>query len=352
MYYKGVNRGLFLTTPGWYTIFLVLALGFIAIASSYNGIYLAVSLGLSILIVSGILSEKVMAYYELAEIQSTTAEPNTPFSVRLRASNENAKLHLYGVENQIFLASGAMPKITDKMIPLMRSVSVTIPPKQTVQISASCQGFKRGIYRDFFAVQRTLYPFGLLAKFKVSQLHTLIRVLPKFDSEFGDLLRQQMKPRLQGMGTDLQFHSHRSFTSRDSLKAVDWKKSAGRDSEHWILKTYESFIEDFGILIEINPGYLKHQPNEESYEKHLSYLRTTCDVVREMGRRFALCVGTERFWFGYESVLTVLSEYPNFQQKEKEIPTPSTSLLNGNYLKLDITRGNIRWAKQPVVIYL
>src|SRR5687767_3365945 len=120
MYYKSVNRGVLLTSPGKSTIALVMTLGFIAIASSYNGIYLAVSLGLSILIVSGLLSEKVMKHYELKGLLPVTAEPNLPFSVRFQARNKSSVVNLYGIENLVIAPSVEIRKITEKLPTIMR----------------------------------------------------------------------------------------------------------------------------------------------------------------------------------------------------------------------------------------
>lgn len=351
MYYKSVNRGVFLTSPGRYTIGLVMALGLIAIASSYNGIYLAVSLGMSILIVSGLLSEKVMRYYELVDVAPVIAEPHTPFSVRFRASNQSDELNLYGIENLVLPPSDVLPRITEKTVPLMRSIVVTLTPASNAEVSGTCSGLPRGLYKEFTVLQRTLYPFGLLAKFKLSELSTHISILPGYDETLANRLREEIQRRITGNGIDQQFHSHRPYTARDSLRDVDWKKSAGREQGSWVLKVYESFVEDFGILLSLDWSVAANCPDEASYELHLTRLRTVCEVVRETGRRLLLSDDEMVFWSGYDACVAALVQAPKFEDRHLGIVVPATEITPGAYLQLSVGSPNPVWGKEPVRVY-
>lgn len=350
MYYRSVNRGVFLTSPGKYTIALVLALGFIAIASSYNGIYLAVSLGMAILIVSGLLSEKVMKHYKLEKLLPVIAEPRTPFSIRMTATNESREVTLYGVENLVIPAPEKTPKISERLTPLMRATVLVLPPGRSQEVSGTCFGLTRGFYSDFLVVQRTLFPFGLLAKFKLSRISARVMILPSFDEKLADLLRDEMQRRIAGLGIDQQFHSHRPFTSRDSLRSVDWKKSAGRLQQNWVIKVFESFIEEFGVLLELDWDVARLLPAEEGYERHLSRLRTACDIVQESGRRLAITDGLGRIWDGYDECVATLIRAPKFAERRKTRPTASNSLssLPGTFVRLSITTEVPQWGATHV----
>lgn len=352
MYYSSVNRGVFMTSPGRWTILLVMALGFIAIASGYNGIYLAVSLGMSIVIVSGILSEKQMKYYALEEILPVVAEPKTPFSVRFRAKNTSDVLQIYGIENLVIPSSRKIPKIQEKLIPLMKSTVVTLGPNHSIEVSGSCAGLRRGLHKEFLVVQRTLFPFGLLAKFKVSRLSTRISILPSYDESLATQLRKEIQKVLSGTGIDQQFHSHRPFTSRDSMRNVDWKKSAGRNSQQWVLKVYECVIEDFGVLLHLDWSVAVKLPDEAMYEAHLSKLRTACDIVRETGRKLILTDGDDRFWLGHDACVSVLVEAPRYQHRRRGIKTPTTEIASGNYLSLSVRGPVPQWGNTPIVIHV
>lgn len=352
MYYSSVNRGVFLTSPGRYTIMLVMALGFIAIASGYNGIYLAVSLGMAVVIVSGLLSEKVMKHYELEEIMPVTAEPRTPFSVRFRATNKSDFLHIYGIENLVLPSTKTIPRIQENIKPIMRSIVVSLGPLGTAEVSGGCTGLRRGLHKEFLVIQRTLFPFGLLAKFKVSRLPTRVSVLPAFDETLANRLRQEIRRVLSGNGIDQQFHSHRPFTSRDSMRNVDWKKSAGRATEQWVLKQYECFIEDFGVFLHLDWTAAAKAENEAVFEAHLSYLRTACEVVRETGRKLILTGEDGKFWFGYDACVNALVEAPRFRERRKGITTPHTESAGGTYLSLSVCGGTPEWGKAPVVLHV
>jgi len=351
MYYRSVNRGVFLTAPGRYTIALVMALGLIAIASSYNGIYLAVSLGMSILIVSGLLSEKVMRHFELVDVAPVIAEPNTPFSVRFRVANKSDELNLYGIENLVLPPSETIPRITEKTEPLMKSIAVSLAPSSVTEIAGTCTGMSRGLYREFTILQRTLYPFGLLAKFKLDKVATHISILPGYDETLAKRLREEIHRRISGNGIDQQFHSHRPFTTRDSLRDVDWRKSAGREQGSWVLKVYESFVEDFGILLSLDWSVAANAPDEATYEAYLTALRTVCEVVRETGRRLLLSDDEITFWSGYDACVAALVQAPKFEDRHLGIVVPATTITPGAYLQLSVGTLSPLWGKEPVRVY-
>ena len=51
----------------------------------------------------------------------------------------------------------------------MEARVLVLPPGRTQLVPGRCRGLARGWYREFFVVQRTLFPFGLISKFKVAK---------------------------------------------------------------------------------------------------------------------------------------------------------------------------------------
>lgn len=348
MYYQGVNRGLFVTTPGKYTVALVMALGFIAIASGYNGIYLSVSLGFAVLIISGLLSEKFMYHYELESIEGVLAEPRTPFSVNFRVSNLSPDISIYGIENWILEKTPKLPRIREKMKPLMQATVLLLEPGSSKQVTGQCLGMERGLYREFTALQRTLYPFGLLAKFKLSTIPADIAILPAFDETLAAALRESLGRRLSGTGLETQFHSHRPYSQRDSRRFVDWKKSAGREPSEWVLKVFESFTEDFGVYLDPCWDWTGALTDEVQYEGQLSALRTACEIVRECGRRLVL--PTERgLVSGYEASVRALVEAPRLALRGSGLPgVASSKPVSGIYWRLQLRGREFGWSTEPI----
>lgn len=330
MYYRSVNRGVTLTSPGRYTIMLVITLGLIAIGSGYNGIYLSLSMGFATLIISGLLSEKVMKHYEVQSLGETMAEPHIPFSLRFRATNRHSALIIYGIENLLFteiprFGFGRDPGqeatflarwLTDRKgapkPPLMQTTVLNLGPSTTREWSGTCSGLARGLYREFVMVQRTFFPFGLLAKFKVSRLPARVAIPPAFDEGLATVLRQELRGRLAACDDPREFHSHRLYTTRDSLRLVDWKKSAGHETKEWVLKQYEAEGEDFGLLIDLAWERAASATEEKIYERGLSAARTACEVARESGRPLALGMGGARLAVGYDAAISTLVVAPPF----------------------------------------
>src|SRR6476659_4590958 len=103
MYFRGVNRGVTFTRPGFYLTGFVCLLGLFATSSGYNGFFLSLGFGLSILIISGLLSEKVMRSYECLGFSGATVEPGVPFSVTFRMRNRSADWVVLGADALVTL---------------------------------------------------------------------------------------------------------------------------------------------------------------------------------------------------------------------------------------------------------
>lgn len=348
MYYRGVNRGVNLTSPGRYTIALLLTLGIVAIASGYNGIYLSISMGFSIVIISGLLSEKVMKYYEVQSLADTTAEPGTPFSLPFRAVNNHSSLVIYGIENLLFTEAPQFKLLSGSVPALMRSTVLNLAPGTTREWSGTCVGLPRGLYREFVMVQRTFYPFGLLVKFKLSRVPVRVSIPPKINQQLAAELREELRGRLATADDPREFHSHRPYTTKDSLRHVDWKKSAGLESRSWVLKMFESIGEDLGLLIEFNGRAVSELGDAEAYEAALSNARTACEVGREAGRVIALQLDGKHPIFGFEACLRTLVEAPQFKDRALGFQAAfSAEKSFGNYIRLRLSSGSHHWDAEP-----
>jgi uncharacterized protein (DUF58 family) len=224
VYYRSVNRGAFLTPQGRYTVALVFALGLLAIGSGYNGIYLAFSLGISILVISGLISEKIMRHFQIRSVKEVRAEANTPFVLHFEVENGSDERVLYGIENVFLEDWPKIGKLGMKMKPLALANVISLEPEQKKMVAAHFQGLPRGKYRRFLVLQRTPYPFGLLSKFKFSEVEAQVSIFPLWDEKFAEALRRQIQHRMLGDDKDRQFHSHRPFTTRKMVT----KRSIGK----------------------------------------------------------------------------------------------------------------------------
>lgn len=351
MYYKSVNRGLNLTAPGFYTIALVLALGLLAIGSGYNAIYLSLSLGMAILIVSGILSERVIRHFQITEISSVMAEPKHPFVMHLKVENSSDTVTLYGVESSLYLAVPNFNFLQTKTEPLMKNIAVAIGPRGQTLIAGQCTGMQRGVYRKFFIVQRTIYPFGLLSKFKVSEQTGEVSVMPQFLDGFAREFRENFKRSITGKDQDREFHSHRSYTTKDSVRMINWRKSAGKSSDEWLVKEYESRVDDFGVWVQPDWGSILATPSEEQYEDAIAHLRTACEVIMQEGRKIVFLCPDQSLVSGFANILKFLVALSGYELREQRTSTDVSQFESGKYLAVSFDEHwNCHWSSSSTFL--
>lgn len=349
MYFAGVNRGVSFTKAGFYTTGLVLLLGFVATGSGYNGLFVAVGYGLSVLTISGLLSERIMKHYEFVGLRETRADAGEPFTIPMAVRNKSDSWHCFGMENLVLDRTPRFRLMPSTLPSLMEGRLLLVAPGESAEIPGRCSGLPRGVHRKFQVVQRTVYPFGLLTKFKVSPATTRITVLPRFDGALARKLTAEARSRVLAHLSDPDFHSHRRLTTRDSLRLVDWKKSAGRDPADWTVKVYESPARDFGVLVSVDWAALAASPSEAEYEAALSAARTACDVVRDIGRKLVLAAPAGGVITGHDACVDALAGAPAFASRA-ELPRllAGSPPAPGWYLELVLSGAAPRWKASPV----
>jgi len=344
MYYRSVNRGIHTTVPGRYTIALVLALGLIAIASGYNGIYLSLSLGIAILIISGLLSEKVMKYFEIHGAGRASGEAGRPFTLELKVRNLDDRQVLYGVECLLFENPPTFPFFAKEPAPRMRAHTFMLEPKENATVSGTCSGLPRGHYETLYAVQRTLYPFGLLTKFKVARLTTEISVLPALDEELFKRLGQELRHQMARADSEREFYCHRHRNPFDSTRLIDWRRSAGRPVSDWVVKVFESRSREQRIRVVASLSFLLSSADSAVYEKRLSDLRTALEVAYVSDRPFELEVDGVCLASDLPAAHRWLARAPAFLARDTlRAAGPKAGPLRDGELQLNVSLSGVTW---------
>ena len=323
---------------------LVLLLGFFATGSGYNGLYLSLSLGLGILIISGMLSERVMKSYSLRSVGNVNAEPNIPFRVSFEAVNESHNFSLYGVENLIVRDRPKFKLFSTKLAALAEATAFSLLPNERATFWGDFAGLPRGLYQKFLVVQRTIYPFGLLSKFKLSEVPTRIIVPPAIDPILQSALRADFRSVKIHSRQEQQFHSHRPYLPRDSLKYIDWKKNAGLPTSSWVIKVFDSQFDQFGILLEANWEIARMAVSAEAYENYLSRLRTAAEVVKEFNRPLVLQFAPFGYFADFTAILNLLVCAPPFSDRDRFQPKTEKP-TRGWFLRLTVGTETYRWSE-------
>jgi hypothetical protein len=349
MYLGGVNRGVSFTKAGFYTTGLVLLLGFIATGSNQNGLLLALGFGLSFLIISGLLSEKTIRAIELENVSDTTAEANQPFTVQFRVTNSNSSWFIFGLETLVTTELPKFKLLQSKVDALIEGRLLVLPPGQTLSTPGKCSGLGRGWYRDFFIIQRTLFPFGMLSKFKVGKIRADISVLPAVDPAFETLFDEDLRNRLSGLPEAHEFHSHQKITPFTPLHAIDWKKNASRPVDDWVMKTFESPLSDFALWVDPDWEEIRLLSKESDYERMLSILRTALEGLRRTGKTFCMTTPSGHFVFGWQETISILVRAPKFDARNELGKTQEgTQAKPGAYLRLRISVNGHEWERSQL----
>ncbi len=283
MYFKNVNRGMSFTKAGTYTTGLVVVLGLLATSSGSNAFFIALGFGLSLLTISGLLSERSMKSFRFISIGAATAEAGSPFSVPLAVSNDAKTWFLFGVESLLTTELPRFRLLNAKLNAPIEGRLLAIAPGDRREIAARCSGLPRGKYDHFYVIQRTLFPFGLISKFKVSEAEANIKVLPILNAEIAERIARDIRAKLAGHVQEEDFHSHRVMHPRDSRRNMDWKKNAGKPRSQWVVRVYQANGESTQVVIRPDwKGWLSVLSGPE-LERALSDLRSAAEGVLRAG---------------------------------------------------------------------
>lgn len=312
MYYKSVNRGLAFTKPGVYAFAFVLVLGLIAVASGINGLFVFLSVGLGGFIISGLLSEKAMKTCTVKSVAAKLTDASTPFDVAFTVTNSSSWFSVYSMRG-LFLLEAPPFRLIAKEPPSVASVRlVRVPPASTVTHMAQSRGMPRGEYRQIKAMQLTTFPFGILEKFKLVDVPASLIIAPAVDQQVLEEMRSFVRSRILADDADKEFFGHRQYVARDSLKHVDWKKSAARVQQDWVVKLYRSPRESDPVTVSAPLEYAAALANAEEFESYWVRVRTLLKVLDEAQYPYELDVGVGSI-HGSERALQTLAAIPDFK---------------------------------------
>lgn len=221
--FKGVVR---ITKIGGGYLAFTMILGFAALNTGNNSLYIALSFMLGILIFSGVSSKSGLGSIavEIEALEDAWAGSMTEGS--LRVVNRS---RFWSVRDLIVLA----PELERPVVLPM------VPRRGSVEAPASFRFNRRGYASISQLELYTSYPFGLFLKRKVVQTAAELVVFPELLSarearpeipEEGDL---DTYPR---RGDGQEIYALRDYIPGDSLRHIHWKKSAGRGK--WIVKQH------------------------------------------------------------------------------------------------------------------
>jgi len=274
--FEGVVR---LTRIGVSFVIFTVIIGFAAINTGNNALYIGLSFMLGCLLLSGIASKNGLQrlHVEFERVQEAWA--GRPAEGKLRIANRST---IWNVRDVIVTSPELAAPI---FIPIINR-------RGDVRVDASFLFAKRGIVQLKTIYLYTRYPFGFFFKKRRAKISGEVIVFPKLLDEQTERERFRFvdgdlhPSNRAGIGTDV--HSFREYVRGDSWRHIYWKKSASLG--RWIMKQTE--VEAARAVQVVVDPYKPRGTSDDDFERMISEaatfifdaLRRGLDVMLAMPR--------------------------------------------------------------------
>lgn len=259
--FDGVVR---LTRIGTSFVIFTVAIGFAAINTGNNALYIGLSFMLGCLLLSGIASKGGLKHLEVAFDGVDEAWAMRPAHGRLRLMNRS---RIWDVRDLIVTSDEMEAPLC---VPLIRR-------RSEIVLQAMFRFRRRGVVQLSRIDLYTRYPFGFFLKKRRARLAGEVVVFPRLLGEessrdrFRMIEGEEHPSNRIGGGTDI--HSFRDYVRGDSLRRVHWKKSASLG--RWIIKQTE--VEAGRAVHVVVDPYQPKDVSEETFEEMISEAATFLD---------------------------------------------------------------------------
>lgn len=256
--FDGVVR---LTRVGTTYILSTIVIAVAAINTGNNALYIAVTLMLGCLLLSGMASKGGLKHLtvEIGGIDETWA--GMPATGTLRVRNDS---RIWNVRD-VILTSDALAE--PLLLPLL-------PRRSEIAATPSFVFPRRGLAHVSAIDSYTRYPFGFVLKKRRLRVESEVVVFPKLlaDEPARELFRsvagEQATVSRPGSGSEI--HSFREYARGDSLRQVHWKKSASLG--RWIMKQHDADAAR-SVHVVVDP-YKPRSVSDEEFEQMISAAAT------------------------------------------------------------------------------
>jgi len=256
--FEGVVR---LTKIGVSFIIFTIVIGFAAINTGNNALYIGLSFMLGGLLLSGIASKSGLQHIEVTFESINEAWAGRSAEGTLKIANRST---VWNVRDVIVNS----PELAAPLfIPIIRRRSET-------RTTAEFVFQRRGIVQLKSIDLYTRYPFGFFCKKRRAPLTGEVVVFPRLLDE--ETPRDQFRPvsgenhpsTRAGFGTDI--HSFRDYVRGDSYRHIYWKKSASLG--RWIVKQTETEAAR-AVQVVIDP-FKPRGASDDDFELMISHAAT------------------------------------------------------------------------------
>ena len=215
------GRSLGFTPFGVRYVVVTVMVGMAAVNSGSNLLYLVVSMMLSMMIVSGVLSEQTLRRVRAASRAPAEIYAHSPLTLRFTLHNRKSRLASFALTASEIYPDG--PVSTGAFV-------LKIGPGETAEASAALDAPGRGEWVVGGVEVATRFPFGLFFKSAIREQESRRTVYPKIISVSPELLAG-LSDRIGGLtayrrGQGPDVRGIREYRMADDARHIHWKTSA------------------------------------------------------------------------------------------------------------------------------
>lgn len=212
-------RRLKLTRDGKYFIGITFGVGFVAIATANNLLYLMLGMLLSLIVVSGVLSEMSLRHLRVTRRLPARAQVGRAHLVEIEVHNDKTRMPSYAIEVEDLRAGQPADK---------RCFFLKISPRSAQVAAYRRTPARRGLDRHVGFRVATRFPFGFFEKSREIGCEGELIIYPGVDPVRLD--DEQPGQRLggagaQGRGTGDEVIGVRPMREGDDPRDIYWRKS-------------------------------------------------------------------------------------------------------------------------------
>ena len=224
-------RRLSFTREGKYFVGITFGVGFAAINTGNNLLYLLLGMMLSLIIASGVMSEMSLRGLEVGRVPPGRVHAKRPFLMGIGLKNGKRRLPSFSVEVEDLLGDRALDK---------KCYFLKLPAGRLQHTSYRHTFLRRGRYTFTAFRLSTKFPFALFRKSRVVALETEVIVYPQLVP-----VPHASAPRALVMGDEArgrsgrrgEFGGLRAYREGDDPRDIHWGSTARKG--HMMVREYE-----------------------------------------------------------------------------------------------------------------
>jgi len=223
------------TTAGRYLLGIAMLMGFAAMNTGNNLLFLAWGLVLGAILVSGLLSESTLRVLKVAAKRQSPVFAGDEVSVLWRVKNTSARWPAFSVRIEVAFAQTPAVRAPDDNSRTINTAAhgyiLRHDPSADSDIALRATFARRGVWRAQRTYVRTEFPFGFFEKsrwFASAHQGEVLVFPPKVPVRFD---RATFRPKTgqhiaKNKGLSDEYFSLKRFRPGDDPRRIHWKKSA------------------------------------------------------------------------------------------------------------------------------